>query len=1273
TQSIAVTVTDVNDTAALPAPIGLDLLANDDSGDANDNITNVSQNLTISGVHEPGASITLFDDTNNNGTMDQSETSVTGSFVNADFSIDISLSEGVHHLRAIQSDGQGQTSDSSNALEITVDTTVPTLSYLILKDVGGNTGGGVTVNDNTLRVAGVTEAGAQVEAFAVPTVGAPIALGSGVANAVGDFRFPTPILPDGTYSFQVTSTDVAGNSVTQTGPFGVTIVAPIYSISGTPSIAEGGDLSFTISRTASTTNEIVNYTLGGTATPGGDFGALSGSISFAVGESTKTLTIPTATDSLVEGPESVIVSLASTSNGGNVSPAGSTATGTIIDVAPAGVTIIGTAGDDTITPSQTVPGQPLPTSFGDVIHGLGGNDLINGGTGSDTIFGEDGNDILLGNAGDDNILGGNGDDNLAGQYGVDALSGGPGQDNFFFGVYEVSGDTITDYQNGEKICLFGGPSTLSNYQLTFDGTNSHLGVDTNGDGTSDFSINLSGQVVGHLYLSQEILFGDPYQVLQINYPKLDLNGPDSGVAATATFVENTAPVPMAPNATILDTTAENFAGGSLRIANTFSAGTDQLSIGNLGTGIGQIGLSGSSVLYQGVTIGSFSGGTGGADLVISFANPSANLEAVQALVKDIYFSNPLENFSTISRTFTYVLSDAFGDQSSVPVTVNMIGVNDPPILTLAASLTYTENQAPVFVSPAATVNDPDAVWFDGGSLDVAFSSGGIVGDQLILANVGTGAGQIGISGNTVTYQGSILGTVSGGQDGSALHISFATTTVPTFAAVQALLRDVQFYSMSDNPTADPRILTFTLKDGHFTNNGGNDTGSAEVTVNIAAVNDAPDLTPNAPTPVTYTGGAVGLLPTAHITDPDNPANFAGGQITIALSGGDPGDRFSIMNNLPTGNVQVGYINGVLHFTVDGVDAGTVAGLGTTNMSFSLNANATSAEVDALLKSLVLDNFYQSITDAPRTATITFSDGGNTGSGGALADSVSIEILPIATNHPPTITSNGGGATATISLAENMTAVTTVAASDPDAGTTLAYAIAGGADAALFSINATTGALSFVNAPNFEAPGDAGGNNVYDVIVSASDGTLTDTQSIAVTVTNQNEQIVAADDNYTVAEDTSLLVDAPGILANDVDPDGSPIFALDIWSSPAHGHLTVYNDGHLTYTPDANFSGIDSFQYRAATIGYASSLDVSLPVTVTLNVTPVNDPPVVTSNGGGATATISLAENTTAVTTVTASDPDAGTTLAYAIAGGADAALFSINATTGALSFVNAPN
>jgi trimeric autotransporter adhesin len=82
-------------------------------------------------------------------------------------------------------------------------------------------------------------------------------------------------------------------------------------------------------------------------------------------------------------------------------------------------------------------------------------------------------------------------------------------------------------------------------------------------------------------------------------------------------------------------------------------------------------------------------------------------------------------------------------------------------------------------------------------------------------------------------------------------------------------------------------------------------------------------------------------------------------------------------------------------------------------------------------------------------------------------------------------------------------VTTVTATDADADL-LTYSISDGIDGSFFSINAFTGVLSFVSAPDFENPLDSGGNNLYEVIVKVTDGTLMDTQIITVTVTNVNE-------------------------------------------------------------------------------------------------------------------------------------------------------------------------
>lgn len=123
---------------------------------------------------------------------------------------------------------------------------------------------------------------------------------------------------------------------------------------------------------------------------------------------------------------------------------------------------------------------------------------------------------------------------------------------------------------------------------------------------------------------------------------------------------------------------------------------------------------------------------------------------------------------------------------------------------------------------------------------------------------------------------------------------------------------------------------------------------------------------------------------------------------------------------------------------------------------------------------------------------------------ALQGGVETVTVSGVSNQSPLITSNGGGASASIGVTENTVAVTTVAATDPE-GQSINYTITGGADAAAFTLNSSSGVLMFVAAPNFEAPASAAGTNVYTVIVQASDGSGGNvTQTLTVTVTNANE-------------------------------------------------------------------------------------------------------------------------------------------------------------------------
>ena len=121
-------------------------------------------------------------------------------------------------------------------------------------------------------------------------------------------------------------------------------------------------------------------------------------------------------------------------------------------------------------------------------------------------------------------------------------------------------------------------------------------------------------------------------------------------------------------------------------------------------------------------------------------------------------------------------------------------------------------------------------------------------------------------------------------------------------------------------------------------------------------------------------------------------------------------------------------------------------------------------------------------------------------------------------------------------------------------------------------------------------------------------------AIAVAVLNclafplaaQNNPPVANNDNYSVSANTTLSVAAPGVLANDSDPNNDALTAMLI-GSVTHGTLQLNANGSFTYTPATNFNGTDSFAYAAS-----DGIAVSGSATVTIIVNPANDPPEATS-------------------------------------------------------------
>ena len=256
--------------------------------------------------------------------------------------------------------------------------------------------------------------------------------------------------------------------------------------------------------------------------------------------------------------------------------------------------------------------------------------------------------------------------------------------------------------------------------------------------------------------------------------------------------------------------------------------------------------------------------------------------------------------------------------------------------------------------------------------------------------------------------------------------------------------------------------------------------------------------------------------------------------------------------------------------------------------------------------------------------------------------------------------------------ENQTSVTTVTATDADLDP-LTFSLQGGADQALFNIDPNTGALTFLAPPDYENPSDVGTDNVYNVDVGVDDGNSgIVTQSLTITVTplNDNSPVFTSPAAFNVAEN----VTAVGVVAaTDADLPAQPVTYSITGGVDAAFFSVDANTGALVFLAAPDFEtpldvGADNVYNVDVTAadGAGGTTIQSIAVTVTA----VNDnSPVFTSP-----AAFNVAENVTAVGVVAATDADLpAQPVTYSITGGVDAALFAVDANTGALTFLAAPD
>ncbi|MBT4500811.1 MAG: hypothetical protein HOC74_23985, partial [Gemmatimonadetes bacterium] len=162
-------------------------------------------------------------------------------------------------------------------------------------------------------------------------------------------------------------------------------------------------------------------------------------------------------------------------------------------------------------------------------------------------------------------------------------------------------------------------------------------------------------------------------------------------------------------ATVTDADSPNLNGGQLTVDLTANGtANDRLGIRNEGNSAGQTGVSGSTVSFGGVAIGTFAGGTNGSTPLVASLNSSATPASAQALLRNVTFDNVSEAPSALARTVRAVLSDGGGGTSTaVTQTVNVTPVNDSPVLATNAGLALTQGEEKVIGSAALQVTDVD--------------------------------------------------------------------------------------------------------------------------------------------------------------------------------------------------------------------------------------------------------------------------------------------------------------------------------------------------------------------------------------------------------------------------------------------------------------------------------------------------------------------------------------------------------------------------------------
>ena len=580
------------------------------------------------------------------------------------------------------------------------------------------------------------------------------------------------------------------------------------------------------------------------------------------------------------------------------------------------------------------------------------------------------------------------------------------------------------------------------------------------------------------------------------------------------------------------------------------------------------------------------------------------------------FEDPDDTGGDNDYNVTVVASDGAGLSDSIAVTVTVADVNEAPAVSGPPSANFDENALTDVADYDATDPDNDTlVWSLSGADAAHFevSTSGVLSfaePPDFEARADTGRNNV--YNVTVRATDRDLNDLSGLRDEVAVAVTVRNVNEPPMITGDAAP------SYDENGTGDVATYSATDPDGHM----------------IGWSLAGPDRD-------VFTVSASGVLEfdsPPDFEDPDDTGGDNDYQVTVVASDGDRTSELAV--TVTVGNKDEPGAVGLSSQPQAGTELTATlsdpdGSVSDASWSWQRSQNRSSWSE---ISTASARRYTPSEDDVGLylRASVSYDDGEGAAKSAEQASDARTRAEP-PTNTVPEF--SGGDAQRTV--AENSPAGTAVgapvAASDPDAGDTLIYTLTGGEG--LFRIDRTSGQIRVDGGAML----DHEVQSSYEVTVTATDtSTASDSVLVDITVTDVDEPPEAADDRATLSEDTPARID---VLDNDTDPDGEDLSVV-LRDRPDNGTAAVEADNTVTYTPDADYHGIDTFTYRASDGRYFDE------ATVTVVVEPVNDAPAFGSTGD---AQRTVAENSPAGTAVgapvAADDADAGDTLIYTLTGG----------------------